>query len=335
MRGSTVPAGFAPRARERTSCLLCGTDDPSPFRSSRVHLAPGGAEVFHFVRCSSCDLVYLNPRPTRSAMGGFYPPGYPPHRGPAAWGRWKSLVELSERALDRKRVRRLLSLVDLSPEDTVVDVGCGRPTFLQALRSRVRARLVGMDPTDEGWRGSSGLRTGLDLLEGTFPELEIAIRTKAPHGFRAATLWHALEHDPSPRVTLRSLRRLAAPGARLLVEVPDLSSPAAQLQGEDWGGLHTPRHTVLYTPETLARTLASAGWTVEGIHRYGTLHPYTLWWLGRQVRKGRALDGPLERHFPGFVAGRILWSPLTSLQRWLPLGVQSAVARAEPRDDSG
>ncbi|HET7425871.1 MAG TPA: hypothetical protein VFJ50_02455, partial [Gemmatimonadales bacterium] len=62
--------------------------------------------------------------------------------------------------------------------------------------------------------------------------------------------------------------------------------------------------------------------------RWGTLDPYVLYWLGRQEQLGRRLDGPLEGRFPAFMLGKVLTLPLALTQRWLPLGVQLAVARA-------
>lgn len=52
-----------------------------------------------------------------------------------------------------------------------------------------------------------------------------------------------------------------------------------------------------------------------------------LWWLGRQERRGSALDGSLERAFPGFILGKVLTLPVAALQRWVSLGVMLAVGR--------
>jgi hypothetical protein len=79
----------------------------------------------------------------------------------------------------------------------------------------------------------------------------------------------------------------------------------------------------------LAAMLERAGWRVVRQRAYGTMDPYVLGWLGRQARTGRPLDGDLERRFPAFLAGKTLTLPLAAAQRWISLGVQLAVARAE------
>jgi hypothetical protein len=126
---------------------------------------------------------------------------------------------------------------------------------------------------------------------------------------------------------LRRLRSLAGPGAALLVEVPNYDSLTRRLHGSSWAGFHTPRHSAVYTPATLRAMLEQAGWRVERQEASGTLDPWVLYWLGRQDRRGQALDGNLEPAFPGFMTGKVLTLPLALAQRWISLGVQVAIAR--------
>jgi SAM-dependent methyltransferase len=312
---------------EEIPCLLCGREGIPEHLRSRVQLSPATGEWFGFRKCPDCDLVFLSPRPTLAGMARYYPPDYLPFRGASAWGRWAPLVERAERGMDRRRVRTVLRRRRLDASASVLDVGCGRPTFLRTLRAATGARCVGVDPSDEGWRSGGPAWDGLRLLRGTAEELRGSLRKISGGGFQVITLWHALEHEGDPRGLLRILRGLAAPAARLVVEVPDLDSLPARRQGGEWGGLHTPRHTAAYTPATLAGMLAAGGWEVEAHFRHGTLDPWPLWWLGVQARRDRSLAGPLESAFPGFVAGKVAALPLTLLQRWIPLGIQLAVAR--------
>ncbi len=313
---------------EATPCLLCGHDAAVPYLASNVQLAPGGREIFHFVRCSQCDLVYLNPRPTEAEIARFYPPEYLPHRGPEAWGRWSSLVERAQARTDRKRVGLLRKHRRIDENTRILDFGCGRPTFLRKLHRSTGAHAVGMDLGARGWASEPESWGGLHLLEGGLPDGEARLRELSGTGFEIITLWHALEHDYHPSETLRSLRRVAASGALLVVEVPDLSSLGARLHGPDWAGLHTPRHTTMYTRDTLREMLVRSGWSPTVQLRYGTLDPYILRWLSHAIGQGRILSGSLERDFPRFFMGKLAWLPFTLLQRWLPLGVQTVVATA-------
>ena len=278
---------------------------------------------FAFVRCARCGLLYLRPRVIAAELSRYYDPSYLPHRGSAAWGRFAPLAEEGQRRTDAARVRRARQAVRLAPGSAVLDVGCGRPTFLEALARATGARGTGIDPSDGGWTGEPARWAAAGLALG----VATAANGLPPGPFDLITMWHALEHDYAPLDTLRRLRAVVRPGGALLVEVPNYDSLTRRLHAERWAGLHTPRHTALYTPATLRAMLERAGWRVERQDRWGTLDPYVLWWLGRQERAGRPLDGNLQDAFPGFMLGKLLTLPLVLLQRWISLGVQVATAR--------
>ncbi|MBA3259169.1 MAG: class I SAM-dependent methyltransferase [Gemmatimonadales bacterium] len=256
-------------------------------------------------------------------LGRYYPPSYLPHRGPAAWGRWAALAEEGQRRTDRARVRWARRVARLGPGSSVLDVGCGRPTFLETLVRATGIRGVGTDVSDAGWAGDPErwARARLELRRGLVGEVPL----EGP--FDVVCMWHALEHDYEPADTLRRLKSLTRSGGAILVEVPNYDSLTRRLHGSAWAGLHTPRHTAAYTPKTLRAMLERAGWTVERQTAYGTLDPYVLWWLGRQELRGRRLEGDLEGAFPGFMLGKMVTLPLAAAQRWVSLGVQVAVGR--------
>lgn len=352
-----------------TDCPLCDASSSAVVVATPPHLAPDRGERFRWVRCRRCRLVRLSNPPDPEEMVRYYGPGYLPHRGPEAWGRWAPLVRRSERGRDRRRVRwarRAVTRVaepglcelsrprGMSPGDPLarerlegtstfhsdnepeagdgpgtapaplraLDVGCGRPTFLRALRAATGWKATGLDTSDAGWADDDpGVWSGLDLRVGEVEE------TNLPRdSFDLITLWHVLEHVSDPLPFLERLGELAHPGSALVVEVPDHASWPRRLQKESWIGYDTPRHAVAYEPQTLSKTLEKAGWRVQQLRRWGTLDPWVLWWLGRQVARGRALDGPLEKDFLPFVVGKILTLPAVALHQWFPLGAMTAVA---------
>ena len=280
-------------------------------------------ERFTFVRCRHCGLRYLSPRVAPVELHRYYGPSYLPHRGASAWGRYAPFAAEGQRRTDAARVRRARGAARLGPGAAVLDVGCGRPTFLEALTRVTGAHGTGIDLSDGGWSADPArwAAAGLDLRVATVAE------GLPPGPFDLVTMWHALEHDYDPLATLRRLREVTRPGGTLLVEVPNYDSLTRRLHGAGWAGLHTPRHSALYTPETLRGMLERGGWQVIRVDPWGTLDPYVLWWLGRQERAGRSLEGSLERAFPGFMLGKVLTLPVALLQRWISLGVQTATAR--------
>lgn len=312
-------------ALEATRCLSCGAAEHHPVATCPVQMteAQGDTpELYHFVRCDRCGLVYLNPRVPPAALGRFYDETYLPHRGASAWGRYAPLVEGAERGTDRARVGRARAAFPLGPGHRALDVGCGRPTYLEALHQATGAACVGIDFSPDAWRGEAERFAALDLRAGDLGALDL----KPP--FHVISLWHALEHAYDPLDTLRQLRALAAPGAGIVIEVPDFDAVTRRLHGPRWAGYHTPRHTAVFTAATLTALMERAGWTVEGVDRWGTLDPYVLWWLGHEEAAGRSLRGDLSGRFVPFVIGKVLSLPVAALQRWVPLGLMVAVGRA-------
>lgn len=209
---------------ESTPCLCCGEADTVPELESRVQVGEG-SERFTFVRCEECGLVFLNPRVPEADIARYYE-DYLPHRGPEAWGRWANVIRRGEARTDRARVRTIQRLGALTPACGVLDVGCGRPSFLRLMRDRTGVRAVGTDVDASGWANDPAEWEGLSLHAGVPESLQLT----GP--FDRITLWHVLEHLYRPVETLRYLRSLARPGSLLVVEVPEThAAVAGQLLG--------------------------------------------------------------------------------------------------------
>ena len=301
------------------SCIACGAGAAEPYVTSRAQMS-ASRSWFEFSRCRACGLVYLDPPPSGDALRTYYE-NYLPHRGSGAWGRFARFVDAGQRATDRARVRLARQVVALDHRHAVLDVGCGRPTFLEALRARTGARAVGFDWSSAGWTAAGDDWRGLELHEGELDGVAV------DGAFDLITLWHVLEHLDAPVRTLEMLRGRARPGASIVVEVPDVESLTARMQGAGWAGFHTPRHMAAYSARTLAGVLERAGWRDVQVRRHGTLDPFVLWWLGRQERAGWP-SGSMEPLFPAFLLRKILTLPVTAMQSLIPLGIMTAVARA-------
>ncbi|MBT8335331.1 MAG: class I SAM-dependent methyltransferase [Gemmatimonadetes bacterium] len=291
------------------ACLACGSSDRDAHHETAA-MMDASAQRFRFSRCRACGLVYLDPRVPAGDLGRYYTDAYLPYRGPEAWGRWRGLVASGLRATDRRRVARVRALGAIGPASRVLDVGCGHPTFLEALQGESGCEAVGVDFSDEGWRGDPARWSGLELHAGELADVALT------GAFDLVTMWHYLEHDYAPADTLRRVRGLVGDSAHLVIEVPDHDSWSRRRYGPHWAGYHTPRHTALWDPSTMRVLLEGAGWRVESIEPLGTLDPWTLVWMSRQERRGIDWSASMERYFAGFVAGRVIsWPVLSRLEK--------------------
>jgi 2-polyprenyl-3-methyl-5-hydroxy-6-metoxy-1,4-benzoquinol methylase len=257
-----------------------------------------------------------------------YGEGYPLHRGPSLWGPFAPVVAYSDARTDARRSEVVRGARALGPGDTVLDLGCGRGSFLEDLHARTGAHGIGLDmvaPSNASapWRAPAN--AAVRCVPGVLPDVPEAVRARAP--FAVVTMWHVLEHDPDPRRTLAWVREHLAPGGVLVVEVPDGSSPLARALGGRWAGLHTPRHVSFFDPASLRRLCEGAGFEILDHQRAGTLMPYTLVALSAADHAGFRFDRhPAWALFPFWMAGLVGTWPLLGRASAQGLGLQMLVA---------
>lgn len=202
------------------------------------------AEAFcpHVVRCLGCSLVATHPQPER--LQERYGEGY--YAGWTGSGRRAKLWE-----------SRLALLQGVVGSGRLLDVGCGSGEFLAA------ARAAGFDAS--GTEFSAAARR---LMKGG-PVYERP--AAAPGLFDVVTMWHVLEHTPSPRAVLGEVREKLKPGGRLVLAVPNVDSHWFDLVYRcvklKRNPLYAPDnkepHLFHFSTRTLGRYLAECGFAVE------------------------------------------------------------------------
>jgi 2-polyprenyl-3-methyl-5-hydroxy-6-metoxy-1,4-benzoquinol methylase len=304
-----------------TQCIACNAANHQPFVQTAAMMHERLPHLFNFDRCNDCGLVFLNPRIPAADLGQFYTAAYLPYRVEEAWGKYASFVKNDQRNIDRARVRRVKKHHLLTPKSRILDVGCGKPSFLASLRQASPAQLIGLDFSDEGWINEPESYPGIELRKGEIADLQGELPVDV------ITMWHYLEHDYQPQQHLRQLLNIAHAETRLIVEVPNFESYTRRKFGKHWAGYHTPRHTALYAPNNLEILMQNSGWQVEQVLSYGTLDPYTLHWMSRMEQQGIDWSASMEPRFLGYVAGMVLHAPIYKLQKWFSLGFMTVVAK--------
>lgn len=304
-------------------CPGCGSSRYERVEETGVQMDHTSCEIFTFQKCKVCDLVFLSPRVEAENLGKYYPDSYLPYRGASVWGRFSGLVEADQKKLDAARVGRVREALGgerLGSEDLLLDVGCGKPTFLEMAKQRLGGRALGLDFSDHGWREDAERYRELDLQVGTMNDLEDRLEP------RVISMWHYLEHDYAPFETLERLGELSNDRTRLLIEVPNYDSETRRKYQKHWAGYHTPRHISLFSPSSMSALLERTGWTVIRINTYGTLDPYVLDWMSRMERKGINWGASMESKFPAFVLGMLVFRLKQLLFRRKSWGIMSVLA---------
>jgi SAM-dependent methyltransferase len=280
-------------------CPACGSSlRRERFRSRDwIHLVPG---VFPLMQCDRCGAIYPDPRPTAEALPAYYPESeyyaystpsrhrlFARRSAPArAWytvvrgvldtyygyplGGSQSAAHVAHRLAPvrtRATFRLGVLLHPWQPGGALLDVGCGSGRYLDLMRALGWPRTAGVDISRTAVTAAKEL--GLEVYAGELHEAGLEAAS-----FDAISISHTLEHVADPVALLREVRRVAKPGGRIAIVVPNVESMSSRVFGERWVGWEAPRHLINFSRKALAEVLAAAGLRVEtltssaaGVHR--------------------------------------------------------------------
>lgn len=237
-------------------CDICGPGDVEAVGVGEDFEYWTSPDSFLVVRCNTCGLVFLDPRPTEAELERIYPPNY--HAFDFSEERFGLVHDVRSR-LEARRV--LKSARDLPADALIVDVGCGDGFHLDLLRRFGESgwTLQGVEPDARAAEVAS--ERGIDVHQTTLIDADIE-----PGTVDLVLLIQTIEHVADPSKLLGEVKTVLKPGGRLLVVTDNVGSPDFRIfKSRHWGGYHFPRHWHLYDRSTLAATARSAGLEVENI----------------------------------------------------------------------
>jgi SAM-dependent methyltransferase len=159
----------------------------------------------------------------------------------------------------RRRVRDILAFRN-SP-GRAIDIGCGRGEVAIALSHR-GFRCVGVDMKPRV----------IEHLQREFPSVEWRCATteelaESDEKFDVLTLYHVLEHISDPKAALAQIKKLANPGALIVIEVPNVGGLEARWKGPRWH-YYKVDHVGYYRARDLQRLAEDLGLRVRHVRGY-------------------------------------------------------------------
>jgi len=237
-----------------TGCCLCENDNAENLGTGEDFEYRTSPDIFKAVRCRSCGLVYLNPRPVYEEFARIYPPNY-------------HAFEFSEKEFGfvfkvrrKLEAKRLLGWCENLPGDArIIDIGCGDGFHLELLRDfgKKTWTLEGVDVDERAAQMAE--RKGLKVHCGLLENLDLP-----EESYDLAFLIMTVEHVADPPQLLRDVRSILKPGGRVVIVTDNTDSFDFKLfKNRHWGGYHFPRHWNLFNQSTMHRLAEKTGLEVE------------------------------------------------------------------------
>jgi SAM-dependent methyltransferase len=207
---------------------------------------------FHYVACSACGLVRLDPMPSPAMAAQFYDDSYftgSAHRGYADYVADERIHRLNA----RRHLRRLISL-GARPPGQLVEVGAAAGFLLDEARRRGWS-VTGTDVAPAMRRSARELHS--IELTAAVGDLDIS-----PEGVDVVVAKQVLEHIVDPLALLEDLRSRMRPGGLLSIETWDRGARVARLFGRRWQQVNPPSVLWLWDADQLRHLVERAGFEV-------------------------------------------------------------------------
>ncbi len=256
---------------EYVNCDLCDLDNTQVIFKKKDKLGISD-DQFQVVECRQCGLLYVNPRPTETEIGKFYPETYSwkeTLEADSFLTKWVRRLEKSYRYhLLQDEVSKVVIFTDKN-SGKVLDVGCGAGDRLDVFRSK-GFETFGVETSDSANYAKQHLNLNVlkgDLLSANFSD----------EFFDLVTLYNVLEHTHSPARVIKEIHRILKKEGFLIIQVPNSNSIQYKIFKKRWAAFDVPRDLYYFRAETLSLLLGKVGFTAAKMdHFMNWWHPPTL-----------------------------------------------------------
>lgn len=221
-----------------TQCPSCGSSEIIHVRDVKDYFL--SQESFGLDQCTSCQLLFTNPRPAAEVIGDYYKSeDYVSHSSTK-----KGLVNSVYNKVRSITLNQKLKLIDkYAPGKRLLDIGAGTGHFA-AKMSTAGYTVTGLEPDSDARRVCQELNhLELHPLEALYAD-DLG-------SFDLITMWHVLEHVYDLSKDLNRIGSLLEKGGLFVIAVPNYTSYDAKHYGEFWAAYDVPRHLYHFEPGSL------------------------------------------------------------------------------------
>ena len=230
------------------ACQICGNSDIRPLFDNEMAPLAGVDLSYRVGACSTCGFNFAFELPDDATYQRYYQ------------NLSKYDVSATLSASDQKRFDAIVRLCQcwLTPQSTIVDIGCGEGALLSKLKILGFQNLFGVDPAPNAPTIALD-KYGLEAVrQGFFDNAASVVPMTSADGVCIAAV---LEHLPNLRADMQILISNMKPGGKLFIEVPTLE--LFGVENSEPFGEFSLEHINYFCSESLGQLMASLGWRCE------------------------------------------------------------------------
>ncbi|MCX6317383.1 MAG: class I SAM-dependent methyltransferase [Bacteroidetes bacterium] len=207
--------------------------------------------AYNYYHCPDCSTIFIDPVPVE-LLKQIYPPNYY-----SFVNKGKNILVRLKEWLDKRFFKKILRRLP-GESLSVLDVGGGTGWMLDVLK-KTDARITYTQSVDIDEKARTEAEAkGHAYFEGTIEAFETTRK------FDLILMLNLVEHVASPLAVLQKAETLLNPGGVIVIKTPNHDSWDARIfKHSYWGGLHSPRHWVIFSEKSFRLLLRSTGLDVQ------------------------------------------------------------------------
>lgn len=231
-------------------CPLCHKKEIFIFAIAKDYQNVQDKTGYKAYKCSECNIVFQYPFPEKENFDQMYPEDYYAHTETGSIPLATRLLRSSLKGKDNFyflfKYYRYPYLNEIKKSLKVLDIGCGKGLFLDAMKSNGK-ETYGLEPDENAVKILK--KKGHHAIQGYISESNFD-----DNFFDLITMFQVFEHLENPSEVLREIYRILKPGGTLVFETPNVNSTPAKNKNF-WRGLEFPRHLILHSPDSVKKLL--------------------------------------------------------------------------------
>ncbi|MDQ3239090.1 MAG: class I SAM-dependent methyltransferase [bacterium] len=130
----------------------------------------------------------------------------------------------------------------IQPPKKILDIGCGLGAFLKEMLD------LGYEVKGTEWNNTASQVASEKIGNGNVITSELSQISEKYH---IITLWHVLEHNPTPIDLINEIKKLLQPHSLLFIEVPNSSSITIKSSQSNYAWYSIPEHVTYWNYQSL------------------------------------------------------------------------------------